>query len=196
MLPERRIYYPYKLLSKSVIFPFTDEDIKNHLRIDCFEEQKNYIYLLVKATLDQAETYMGIDILIKEYLSYRDNLDLIQLRKTPFNELVSFKYLKDSVFTSVDSNLYKIVLKDDFANFELLEDKTWPDDIDNTSENVEIIFKSGYGEDRNAYPPGLDVALLQHLAFLYENRGDCINVKYAIPLQAKVIYDLYSIKHL
>ena len=47
--------------------------------------------------------------------------------------------------------------------------ESWPTDTDNREQAVEIIFTSGPVVDDNI----VITALQRHLAFLYQNRGDC-----------------------
>lgn len=102
-----------------------------------------------------------------------------KLARSPITSIGSVKIKIDDVFT--ETTEFEEVLR--AYPFIRLCDDLQPDVCDNFFE-VKIQFTAGLSE----IPPSLQVALLNHIAFLYENRGDCA----ACPTPPRYITDMYN----
>ena len=79
----------------------------------------------------------------------------------------------------------------DYSQIFLKEDQEWPTNIDLVPQAVEIIFTSGYGATEASVPADVKIALLSHIAFMYENRGDCNtgDIGDKLPLNVRTLYN-------
>jgi hypothetical protein len=99
---------------------------------------------------------------------------------------------------AVDASLFYVTLEGDYSKLVLKNDKAYPSDIDNQIQSVEIDFVAGYAATAATWPverTDLILALLNHLAAVYENRGDCdlANTESLLPATSRGIYDLCRI---
>ena len=67
----------------------------------------------------------------------------------------------------------------------------FPTDVDQVPQAVEIIFTAGYGPDTTDVPADVKFAMLNHIADLYSNRGDCDSS--GIASKTKSLYDKIKI---
>ena len=91
-----------------------------------------------------------------------------------------------------------------FPHLALKENQLWPTDEDLQEQAVKITFKSGYGNTLSNVPDSLREGLLQHIAAMYENRGDCGDSRVSggtismaqkfLPVDAQLIYGMYRIR--
>jgi len=69
----------------------------------------------------------------------------------------------------------------------------WPTDVSDRLQSVNIRFNSGYGDAPKDVPKMLKMAMLQHAAYFYVNRGDCactaVNVMEIAPPEAMAVYE-------
>ena len=120
----------------------------------------------------------------------------IELRRSPFSSLVTFKYSVDGSFVDVDSSLYYVLIEQDYSRIILKENESYPQNGDDILNMIEIVFFAGYG---NPFPTpkysDIQIAILNHIAALYENRGDCDTASIAktLPATSRSIYDSYRI---
>ena len=172
--------------------------VKEHLKIsEADVSQDTYLNLLIDAVGEFFEKYTSrllIDRTVKTYRSSFD--DSLEIRRSKVNSIVSVKYLKDTVLTTVDASVYVLPDMYDFSKLCLEESAVWPTDVDDIADAVEIIFTAGYGASHTNMPSDIKIALLNHIAFLYANRGDCNATacnKSNLPASTKAIYDIYRI---
>lgn len=171
--------------------------IKVHLKLDPTDSSDDpYLTLLTRACIQYAEKYTKRTFVIATFEHYRDFFqDLIELRRSQFQALTSFEYSKDDSFIAVDSALYYTTKEYDFSKIVLKENSGYPTDIDNIAQAIKIIFTAGMANSLHELKSDLQIALLNHIAVIYENRGDCDTASIAenIPSTSKAIYDKYRI---
>jgi len=193
--------YDYEVATQPTELAVSLTDVKTHLKISLLDvSQDAYLTVLVKVATLVAEKITKRTLITKEFTTYRNELfPLIQLRRSKFQSLTSFKYLSGGSYVSIDSASFTTVVSADYSTIILNDDKEYPE-TDNSYHAAQIIFKAGYGVDNTYIPSDLKMALLNHIAYLYENRGDCdIDVTSddvimnATPNTSKMIYLLYKI---
>jgi uncharacterized phiE125 gp8 family phage protein len=181
--------------------PFDINTVKQYLKIDVANTADDaLIGMIMQAVVNFAEKYTKRDFIIKKYLTYRDNFNnsIITLRKSLLQNIISFEYLVNGVFTAVPS-VYYATTDSDFSSVLLLNNDAWPNNIDTRQQAIKILFNAGYGTTSSSIPYNLQLGMLQHIAQLYENRGDCSSTGGSdcgsnIPSAAKLIYDEYRIR--
>lgn len=116
----------------------------------------------------------------------------VVLRRSPFITSTLFKYKKDtSEITFVKDTDYFEEIVGDYS--KLRPEDLWPSDNKQRVQSLTIEFDAGYGAATDV-PQDIKTALLQHVTFLYENRGDCgCDQQSAIASGAMFIYQKYRI---
>ena len=193
--------YDYTVATQPTELAVTLTDVKTHLRISLLDvSQDSYLTFLIKAATLVAEKITKRILITKEFTTYRNELfPLIQLRQSKFQSLTSFKYLSNGSYLSINSALFTTFISSDYSTIVLNDNSEYPD-ADNSYHAAQIIFKAGYGIDNTYIPSDLKMALLNHIAYLYENRGDCDMdvtnddvIMNATPNTSKMVYLLYKI---
>lgn len=193
-------------------YPVTLQQLYDHVRIDDAPEQLAYLNMILSAVTLAAEDYMNINIIYQSWRTYRDNFqsNVIQLRRSPFVSLQGFQISNNGVYVDVDPTIYYISKQQYYDQIALnmtVANATWPyyllDSIDNA---IKIEFTAGLAADNTTVPSDLQQALLNHAAFLYENRGNNDIAGFgssgtgeemsglnAIPNLTRLIYDNYRV---
>lgn len=192
--------------------PLSLAEVKKYLRIDPQNNlEDDLINFLIITVTKFAEGYTRRDFIVKKYLTYRDSFDFgfianypLTLRKSKFQSLVSFQYLVNNVFVNVPA-VYYITDEYDYSRIYLINNQDWPTNVDTRQQAIQIIFMAGYGTTPDSVPIDLRLALMQHIAQLYENRGDCSSGDNSssacdcagnLPSSAKMIYNQYRIRNI
>ena len=136
---------------------------------------------------DSPLAYANYAALIPDHLRGGCDLTSIQLRKSPFQSVISVEYLKNSVRTPVDSAVYYNTVESAFSELLLVDGQSWPTDLDKRKQAVKIDFTTGYGDDSADIPPDIRTAIKMHVANAFANRGDCMNAKW-LPTAAALTY--------
>jgi len=194
-------YSQYKVISNPTELFVTLAQVKKHLHLDESDaSQDDYLTLLIKAATTFGEKYARRIFIATNFRTYRDCfLSKIELRKSPLYELISFEYLKDGVWETVSSDLYYITDEIDYSKILLKNDKSYPDDIDDRIQAVKIEFTAGISDDvgtiYDSIKSDLIIAVLNHVATIYENRGDCdvASLESNLPNTSKIIYMQYKL---
>lgn len=193
----------YVLVSRSTELPVDLDTVKEQLRIDD-DEQDGYLSILINAAVSVAELITKRDLSPKTYKAFLDTFSFsnsFELRKSPLISVDSIRYFRSRSLVTVDANDYYTTQSSTFASVCPVDQ--WPTDGDvDRKQGVEIQFQAGYRIDRsvdpvvNEVPFDLQMAILQHITSLYENRGDCSNLQRCastVPCSALSVYHLYKI---
>lgn len=177
--------------------PFIDlQVVKDYLKIDGTDDDA-YITLLIQAVGNFFQDYTGRTLLTTTYETFRDFFNCyFLLKKSPFQSVESIEYLKDNTLTLVDSSIYYATKESIYSSILLAQNKSWPSDADCRLQAIKITFKAGYGDTSADIPQEIIIGMLQHIADLYENRGDCNDCRCVekLPSATKLVYDLYKIR--
>lgn len=206
-ITTRQIYksYIYKVTVAPVNLPISLALLKEHLKLDSSDtSQDDYLTIIIKAVAGYCEDYTRRTLINTTYETYRDDFssECMQLRRSPLSSLTKIEYLVSDVLTTVSSATYYITDSQSYPVIYIKENEVFPTDIDDRKQSVVITFVAGYGADDTSIPDDLKIALLNHAAKMYENRGDCSEdvvsgngfVKSYIPGETKIIYDMYKIR--
>lgn len=190
----------YSLITGSDEKPITLEQVKDFIRIDQDDDSLDVqLALLIDTATNAAEQITGRDLLIKTYKTYLDDFPIsdftgIQIQKSKLQVITSIQYLVAGVLTTFDSSNYYITDKQEYAtiNLDIENNKTWPTNVDNRKQAVEIIFTAGFGSDPCDVPANLKRAMLAHVNILNHNLGDCKD-ETAISKQISQLYLPYMV---
>lgn len=188
--------YFYEVTVAPAASPIALAELKIQTKID-WDDTAHDEWLtdfIIAPVVQFAENYTGRSFITRTFKTTRDCFaSLIVLKKAPFNSLVTFKYINTSdTLTDVPSDDY-YTIKKTYGEIKLSPNQSYPSDLTEKLNGIEIIFTAGYGAAKADVPADLKKAMLQHATFLYQNRGDCCDAKICCPPESKTIYDSYVI---
>jgi uncharacterized phiE125 gp8 family phage protein len=156
--------------------PIDIADIKPHAKIDFMDnEQETSLNLLIDAAINSAEKYTNRSFINQSWRTYRDFFTrFITLERGTNATVNSFKYLNTSnVLVDVDPTTYYVAVKDPYTQIVFNDDSAFPQDLISQQNSVVIEFTGGYGTTKESVSAMLRLLLIQHVTWLYENKGNC-----------------------
>lgn len=164
--------YTYIASGVRASYPITIDEVRSHLKIDIYEDdQEDYLNLLIAAVVEKAEQFTNRSFINQDWITYRDSLlEFYVLEKANPQSVAYVKYLnKDNEWVTLINDVdYCFIKKLPYG--EILISSFF--DINCKPQSIEIKFTAGYGTASNV-PASLKLTMLQHLAFVYENKGNC-----------------------
>jgi len=187
---ERYGNFRYKEIgTTSTELPVSLAEVKAYLKIDSAVEDALITSLIQTAGLC-FEAMTGVILITKSFLTKRIIWDNYQLRRRFISDIILRYYNSEDTLTVVlpseydiyEENAYDILITN--LSKSLSTNKTQP---------IEIEFKAGFGDDSSFIPANIKIALMQHIASMYENRGDCAdsNCSNLLPPLSRSIYSQY-----
>lgn len=118
------------------------------------------------------------------YLNYYK--DYIELTKSPVQSVTSVKTYNDAdVATTMDASKYYVDNVREPARVVLRTGETFPTAL-RVANAIEVVFVAGYTSP-SLVPAPLRVGMMQHVAFMYEHRGDMYEA-FKEPTAVKKLY--------
>lgn len=200
-----QIGQPYIQLTNPKEKAISINELKEQLRLpEICTGLEGALNAIICAVQSFAEIYTGRVFINTRFKTFRDYFPpCIEIRKSPFIDLLSFKYLKDDVLTDVPSDIYYMFTGLFYNKIERLCGSPWPNDFDKRRQTIEIEFDAGYGSLSKDVPCDIRIAMLNHAAQIYTDRGDCMpcgcsgaEVLSSLPGNSKLLYNKYRIKSL
>lgn len=98
--------------------------------------------------------------------------DFISLAKAPLQSVTSVKTYDDAdSATTINSSKYYVDTSRDPGRVVLRTGETWPTAL-RVANAVEVVYVAGYGDAATDVPAPLKLGMMQHIAYLYDQRGD------------------------
>jgi uncharacterized phiE125 gp8 family phage protein len=200
------VAWPYVLTVPPTGLPLSLDEVKDHVKWSLADDSQDaYFKMLIKVVTEYAEKYTKREFITRTYETYRDTFcDNLEIRRSPLQSITTIEYLVDGVLTTVSTDVYFATLSNTFSRLALKAGQVWPTGIDLQDQAVKITFKSGYGNDLCSTPQALREAMLQHIAAMYANRGDCAENRVSggilagaqrfLPVDVQLIYDQLTIR--
>lgn len=203
-LPFYSSRYPkidYVLLTGAPIVPVSLDEMKAQARVDpTITSEDTYFTMLAKAAVTAAENYMRRDLINKTYYAFMNNFPWssstgIELTRSKLQSITAIQYLVSGVLQTVSSSTYYITNNTDFGSIYLVNGQGWPADTDVRKQAVRITFVAGYGTLATDIPEEIKIGLLNHITFMYQQRGDSGDAGFSssIPQLSLDIYDQFKI---
>lgn len=195
---------------------------KNYLKIDPGQTADNDLIRILSITAGVIfESFTGTDLLTQSYEARCTGFprfierpisagvtefNCIQIKKTPLQGGVLVRFLKDGIFVEWPASEFEIILDTRSTYPAIFALTEWPE-TDAHPRPVTINLTAGFGDTFINVPAAITIGLLQHVAFMYENRGDCgcekggvasgfsIKSLPAVSRQAYSPYVIYSISN-
>ncbi len=219
--------YTYRVTVEPAVLPIELATVKSYLKVTSTTDDA-LITILIGAATTFAEQYTKRDFITRTYETFRDFFPRLcnsegyytcghlpgffgtlttsiggnvgfELDRSPLQSVTSVEYLVDTVLTPVASTVFYNTIEEDYSEVLTLADQLWPDDADKRLQAITVTFITGFGDTAADMPDWVTTGLLQHIAMMYENRGDCIDASGGcacskfLPVTAKVIYQQHRI---
>lgn len=215
--PERRAY-TYTVTVPPAGLPVLLATAKNYLKITSTADDA-LITIFIGAATSYAEGFTRRDFITREYETFRDFFSNsvsegyytfgenpvlgagvvndsgnvgFELRRSPLQSVETITYLLDNVLTPVLAAIFYNTIETDYSEVLTVDDANWPDDADRRLQAITITFKTGFGDADTDMPAWVTEGILQHVANMYRNRGDCSacgdTAGSLLPLTAKLLY--------
>ena len=160
--------YRYEL-SNSGTLPLTAKYAKEYFKLDT-DADNAVIQDMVATVVEFAERYTGRDMRPKTWKLWLDCFeDRILLRKSQVDSITTVKYMVDDSLVTIATSVWYLKKGYQFSEILLKDGQTWPTDIDEVESGIEIIFVT----QTPRYMEQYKIGMLEHIAYLYQNRGDC-----------------------
>ena len=216
--------YEYIVTEKPEAGAVTIETLKAHLKLrSCSQDMMLQLYL--DSAITYAEEFMGIDLITRTYVSYRDFFPLIQnesfyalgtipetynqppsntgfvLRRTPFQSLEKIEYINriDGQLVEVSNDVFLATQAPAglFSNIVNKPEQHWPRDLVSPQlQSIVITFKTGFGDSESDIPADIKVGILDHASKMFFERGDCGCSADSVPGSSKMIYSKHRVVRL
>ena len=160
--------YTYALNEEGTL-PIAVKDAKAYLKIEN-DAELAIIQNLIATVVQYAERYTGKDMRAKTWqLTYDGFEDRTLLRKSQVASITSVKYTVSGALVTIADTVYYLKKGQQFSEVLLQDDESWPTDMDEVESGIQIIFVT----ETPRYLAQYKIGMFEHLAFLYQNRGDC-----------------------
>ena len=136
------------------------------------------VQILIDACTQWGQKYTGRDFTDNQYTLLLDCFETsFCLRRNPIDTIDSIKYSVTTIFdVTIAATVYylKKGVQLSFVELNISTDQEWPTDgldQDGRQQSIEITFTT-----KAVGPDKIDIAKLgifRHVAYMYENRGDC-----------------------
>lgn len=166
----------YKLLIDNNNLPVSTDEVNEHLKLSIVDiEDDINLSLMIRAVLSFSEKFTNQDIMKKTYVAYIDNwLTEIELARCPFVSISSIKYYDvNDVLQTVGSSNYYVPYNPFYSSIFFNNTYDFPS-LSSKKQPIEITFVAGMALADANVPKDIKLAILNHIAFIYENRGDCL----------------------
>lgn len=173
--------------------------VKEHLKLSLLDNtQDQYLTLLIKASSDFFEKYTNRTLINTTFITYYDKFrQSFELFKSKLQTVESFEYSSDGSLVSVDPSIYYVTQEDTYSRIIIPYITNFPKNVDDIYQAISVEFIAGYGETQDDIPSDIQLALLNQIAYMYENRGDCdfcgCSDLQMLPINVQNIYNQYRI---
>lgn len=166
----------YILLTPAVDSPVSLESVKLHLRIDG-DDFDSQLFSFINVATEYGESITGRDFINKTYKGFLKSFPDcsthgIEIKKSKLQSITSIQYYSNGTLETLSSSDYYFTETTGYSKIYLNEGKSWPT-VDDRQQSIVITFVAGYGDDSCDVPAALKQAILTHIAYLFENAGDC-----------------------
>lgn len=192
--------------------PVTLQEVKEYLRVEDSTDERN-IRPLIETARRFAEEHLGRALVSTTYTQYYDCYDdmsdplwegtrtgpyinyyknYLVLGKGPVSSVTHVKtYDDDDTATTMASSKYYVDKAREPSRIVLRTGETFPTSL-RVANGIEVEYVAGYSSIYSI-PEPIRMGILQHIAHLYEHRGDMYEAKNAYPPMLRSLYSPYVI---
>lgn len=198
----------YQITEDNEDLALSTDEVNEHLKTSITDITKDALMsLLVKAVESFGENYTKRFFTIKTVQTYRNFWGPSYcLERSPFVAIKSVTY------NDVDNASQTVAASNYYVNYSSFYTGLFFDGsvfsfpaLADRPQSILINFTAGYASDYEEMPKDLKAAMLNHLALVWENRGDCTGTGVIanfdflyknLPSTSRMIYDTYTIKEI
>ena len=185
---------PLELITPPALEPVTLADARAHLKVDVSDDDA-LIARLIAAARARAEWHTGRALITQSWRLWLDTWPcsgVIELPLPPLQSVASVTaYAPDDTTTVLDPATYQVDAASSPARLTLRATVSPPTDL-RALNAVAIEFTAGYGDNASDVPPPIVEAILELVAFAYENRGEA---PAELPLDCLALLAPYRVIH-
>jgi hypothetical protein len=192
--------------------PLSLQEVKEYLRVDDATDER-VVRPLILAARQFAEQHMGIAIMqqtltleidtavdtdspLREGMTTAPDINYyknyISLPRSPVISVTSLKTYNDSdTATTMAATKYYVDNSRQPARIVLRTGETFPAAL-RVANALEVIYVAGY-TTAFSVPEPIRLGMLQHIAYMYEHRGDMYDAKGGLPSLMKQLYAPYVV---
>ena len=192
--------------------PVTLQEVKEYFRVEDSTDERN-IRPLIETARRFAEEHLGRALVSTTYTQYYDCYDdmsdplwegtrtgpyinyyknYLVLGKGPVSSVTHVKtYDDDDTATTMASSKYYVDTAREPSRIVLRTGETFPTSL-RVANGIEVEYVAGYSSIYSI-PEPIRMGILQHIAHLYEHRGDMYEAKNAYPPMLRSLYSPYVI---
>jgi len=192
--------------------PLSLQEVKEYLRVDDATDER-VVRPLILAARQFAESHMGIAIMqqtltleidtavdtdspLREGMTTAPDINYyknyITLPRSPVISVTSLKTYNDSdTATTMAATKYYVDNSRQPARIVLRTGETFPATL-RVANAIEVIYVAGY-TTAFSVPEPIRLGMLQHIAYMYEHRGDMYDAKSGLPSLMKQLYAPYVV---
>lgn len=206
--PNRRQSQPFTYIAQTTpsTLPVTLEEAKQQLNILTTDTTHDAsLTLMIEAARDAFQKYTNRILINTQFLTYFDYfVQVFELRRSKLVSIETFQYLNTSLdWTDFDSSIYYVTDEEGYSRIIIDDPTTFPSDKADRVQSVKVVFTAGYGESETDIPTEIRLALLTHVAYLFNDRGDCScdegsmsSWMSSLPTTVRRVYNNYRISQL
>jgi uncharacterized phiE125 gp8 family phage protein len=176
------VTYVVKTAASAAVVTATEAKVQARVDPTILSED-TYFDMLIAVATSSGELYTHRDFINKAYYAYLDFFPQSQTQgitlcrsKLQIGTAPVVQYLVNGTYQTLDSSLYYITDSADFStiylNYANNPNALWPQNVDSRNQAIRITFTAGYGAAGSAVPVQIRQAILQHVTFMYQSRGD------------------------
>jgi uncharacterized phiE125 gp8 family phage protein len=185
---------PLQLLTPPATEPITLADAKTHLKVDTTDDDA-LITRLITAARARAEWHTGRALVTQTWRLWLDQWPCNGIMELPLPPLQTVSsvtvYAPDDSATVLNPATYQVDAASQPARLTL-NSTVLPPTNARALNAVAVAFTAGYGDAASDVPPGICEAILELIAFLYENRGEA---PAELPLDILALLAPYRVFH-
>lgn len=153
------LIHSLKRIEASDLCPFDIEEVKSYLKIDHNLEDQ-IILKIMKAVVNEFEDYTAVALMSQKWRIVYKNVDR-KILSFPIKPVIKIIKIEKADFYSHESQP---------MSYQFIQDALLIGYV-STSEFITVDFIAGLYPQNHFIPENIKIALLEHIAFLYENRG-------------------------
>ena len=165
-------------------------DMKSYMKVTSSADDA-LIQAMIDAATEWGEKYTGREFTANTWQLLLDSFAArIELRRSPVDTIDSITHLVSGSPVTIATSVYYLK-KGNFCSEVLLqEDQSWPTNTDEREQAITIEFTT----EKYRCGDMIDLSIKRHVAFWYQNRGDCSDCDGAASGSGvTAIYDLFKI---
>lgn len=169
----------YLITSPSTVLPVTLEEVKDHLRVECDDEDAMLI-TYARAGTESVENITNRALVTQTVDLYLDRFpseQFISLPRNPVQSVTGINYTiagataYGSTYAAANYTLDSASIPNRVV---LKYNKTWPVGVLETDRPIRVRYVAGYGDAGSDVPEPIRAAILLQTGDLYENRENTV----------------------